>query len=206
MNSDPDGARGRLHLRKCGFNRTSDLQRVGTVLARNHKNRAGRALDGGGANHGLWTLGDRGHIFQPHTPAVLVPHDNVTQLFWRKLLSFGSKYDALIRGIHETCPSNTRCSSGRLQHFINGSAELQQPVRTDLNLKLANLSAKDDNLCDTGHSQQTWSQRPVGKGSNFHQGSGIRCKTQLKHIAGRRSQWRHRRRPNTLRDTRSHFD
>src|SRR5881396_2244983 len=83
-----------------------------------------------------------GDISQSHAAAVLVPQDNVAELVWRKTLSFGSKDHALVRGIYESGSADTGRSPGGIEHFINRRAELDQAVRADLDLKLANLSAE----------------------------------------------------------------
>src|SRR3989442_11598681 len=154
MDGNSRGSGCRFHLRKGGLNRTSDLQRVRTILAGDDEHGTGSSLNGGSADHGFGTFCNRGDVFQPNAAAVLVPQNNVAELVWQELLSFGSKHHTLIRSIHETGSANTGCSSGGVQHFINRRAELEQPVGTDLDLKLAHLSAEDDNLGHTGHSQQ----------------------------------------------------
>ena len=135
-----------------------------------------------------------------------MPQHNVAQLFWRKLLSLGSKYNALIRSVNETCSANTGRFPSGVQDLINGCAEFHQPVRTDLDLKLADFPAKDHDLRDTGHSQQARPQRPICESPYFHQRSRIRSETHLKYIAGRRSEGCHRWWSHTLRNSRGHFD
>src|SRR5206468_5329815 len=107
--------------------------------------------------------------FQPYTAAVLVPQHDLSKLFRRKLLSFGSKHNTLIRSVYEACSAHTSRPSSRIEHFINRRSELQQPVRPDLDLKLANLSAENHNLRDTRHGQQTRPERPIREGPDFHQ-------------------------------------
>src|SRR5213594_1766376 len=169
MNCDSRRLSCRFHFRKRSFDRTSDLQRVRAVLAGDNKYCTRGSLNGGRADHGFGTFGNRGDVFQSHAAAVLVPQDNVPELLWRKLLPFGSEYHTLVWSIHETGSANTGCSSGRIEHIIDRRAELEQTVRTDLDLKLPDLAAEDHDLSDAGHGQKARPQRPICKGPDLHQ-------------------------------------
>ena len=185
MYGNSQGSGRRFHLRKRGFNRASDLQRVRAILTGDDEDHAGSSLNGRGPNHRFGTIRNGGDISQSHAAAVLVPQDNVAELVWRKTLSFGSKDHALVRSIYESGSADTGRSPGGIEHFINRGAELDQAVRADLDLKLANLSTEHRDLCHTRHRQQAWAQRPIRKCADFHQRSPFRCEAHLKNIACR---------------------
>ena len=205
MYGNSQGSGRRFHLRKRGFNRASDLQRVRAILTGDDEDHAGSSLNGRGPNHRFGTIRNGGDISQSHAAAVLVPQDNVAELVWRKTLSFGSKDHALVRSIYESGSADTGRSPGGIEHFINRRAELDQAVRADLDLKLANLSTEDDDLGDTRYGEQTRAKRPICKSPDFHQRTLVGCETDLKHIARRRRERCHRWRPGTLRNARSDF-
>ena len=205
MNRDFKGPRGRLHLFQCSFDCSCHFKRIRAVLARNDEDRAGSPLDCGGSNHRFRTLRNGRNIFQTHAASIFVAQHNIAELLRRKLLAFGPKDDALIRRIHKAGASNTCRSSGGVEHVINGYSKLQQPVRADLDLKLANLSTEDDDLGDTRYGEQTRAKRPICKSPDFHQRTLLGCETDLKHIARRRRERCHRWRPGTLRNARSDF-
>src|SRR5437667_9978258 len=100
----------RFHLRKRGFNRASDLQRVRAILTGDDEDHAGSSLNGRGPNHRFGTIRNGGDISQSHAAAVLVPQDNVAELVWRKTLSFCSKDHALGRGTYESGSADTSSS------------------------------------------------------------------------------------------------
>src|SRR5438552_4185556 len=126
MYGNSQGSGRRFHLRKRGFNRASDLQRVRAILTGDDEDHAGSSLNGRGPNHRFGTIRNGGDISQSHAAAVLVPQDNVAELVWRKTLTFGSNGLAVVRVVNDYVAAVPGASRDAVEQFTIHVADLNR--------------------------------------------------------------------------------
>src|SRR5579859_123830 len=85
----------------------------------------------------------------------------------------------LVWRVHETSSANTGSLSGGGNHFLYAHSVLNEPLRIELELDLADLASNGFDPCNAGNGQETRFNRPVRNRSQCHERLLVRSETDL---------------------------